>query len=611
MWKILLLAASMVAAVAQGFAQPFPVPPLVQIGVDPVWGPICNGPQGPAKCDDVQRWISIQQILPTIPLQFIGVDQRGQICAGPLGPGPCNDVRLYIAMQRVAGNQFQLRQVSVDPVAGPICMGPLGLGTCDAVRLYLMQTQVGSGPFQQVDPRNVQLTNRGGADTGALCGGPSGSLPCTLIAQNSLDRFGGSVPAPNTFGLPQGLASPQSLAAECAQRVQLDVAAFAGCVGQQIILPQKEQAVLECAVSSRDTPSFASCAAPKLGIDLSQDQRKIAECAMRSNGMAGAFTACAGTALAQSLGPSQQAILSCATNAQGDAERFATCSASRFLSRDQSAVVNCAVSTNDATSFATCAAAHAGIRMSDDQRILARCALSSSGDMSDFAGCAGQAFLGRNLGPNEQAVLNCAANSGGDAASFATCSAGRLLGGRMSKEQEVALKCAAQSGADATSWAACAGANMINLQLNPEQQIAVQCVVSTGGQPYAAAGCMASRLTARELTKCLSDGIGGRGCFGDNNDLVGRNGWVRRSLGQLAGGPNSVINNPGQIWGGDNSFVRNPGQIWGGNNSFVRNPSQIWGGPNSVFNNPGQLLPSPKPLQIGTVGGKRICLPWC
>jgi hypothetical protein len=157
--------------------------------------------------------------------------------------------------------------------------------------------------------------------------------------------------------------------------------------------------------------------------------------------------------------------------------------------------------------------------------------------------------------------------------------------------------------------ASCAGANMFNLQVNPEQQIAIQCVVSTGGQPYAAAGCIASRLTARELTKCLTDGIGGRGCFGDTNDLVGRNGWVRRTMGQVAGGPNSVVNNPDQIWGGDNSFVRNPGQILGGSNSFARNPSQFWGGNNSIFNNPQQL--APKPVTLGNIGGKRICLPWC
>lgn len=39
---------------------------------------------------------------------------------------------------------------------------------------------------------------------------------------------------------------------------------------------------------------------------------------------------------------------------------------------------------------------------------------------------------------------------------------------------------------------------------------------------------------------------------------------------EIAGGPNSVINNPGQILGGSNSVINNPGQILGGPNSSVR-----------------------------------------
>jgi hypothetical protein len=74
---------------------------------------------------------------------------------------------------------------------------------------------------------------------------------------------------------------------------------------------------------------------------------------------------------------------------------------------------------------------------------------------------------------------------------------------------------------------------MLNSQLNPEQQIAVQCVAEAGGQPYAAAVCTASRLTLRELRKCVTDGIGGHGCFGDSNDLVGRNGWTSRTFGNV------------------------------------------------------------------------------
>jgi hypothetical protein len=79
----------------------------------------------------------------------------------------------------------------------------------------------------------------------------------------------------------------------------------------------------------------------------------------------------------------------------------------------------------------------------------------------------------------------------------------------------------------------------------------VQCAISSGGQPYAFAGCVGTQLTVNELDKCMTQGIGGRGCFGDNNtlikyyknqwkdvtkgpgpsnDLVGRDGFVMRSI---------------------------------------------------------------------------------
>lgn len=99
---------------------------------------------------------------------------------------------------------------------------------------------------------------------------------------------------------------------------------------------------------------------------------------------------------------------------------------------------------------------------------------------------------------------------------------GQLPGGQLSREQRIAVECAAQSRGDMTSMATCAGTNMFNAQLNPEQQIAVQCVVSTGGQPYAAAGCMASRLTIRELTKCMTDGIRRQGLLWREQRFVWR-----------------------------------------------------------------------------------------
>ena len=374
----------------------------------------------------------------------------------------------------------------------------------------------------------------------------------------------------------------------------------------------KEQEVLDCAVNSNTSAAFAECAAPKFGVTLPADQRQLAGCAVKARGEEQDFRSCVGSALlTKTLSTDERAILNCATS-NTDAIAFGRCAAGRFMGRSEKAVVDCAIKASDATSFAACAVPFANVKMSDDQRLVAKCAMQAKGETSAFASCAGGALLGNKLGPNEQKVMGCAAASNGDQANFAVCSANSLFGDKLSKEQQIAVQCAAQSQGDPTGFAACAGANLFGMQLNPEQQIAVQCLVGTGGAPPAAAGCMASRLTARELSKCLTNGVGGEeGCFGDNNDLVGKNGFVGRTFGQIAGGPNSLLRNPNRIWGGDNSFVRNPSQIWGGPNSFVRNPAQIWGGSNSVFNNPGQLLPQPKPVQVGTIAGKRICLPWC
>ncbi len=311
-------------------------------------------------------------------------------------------------------------------------------------------------------------------------------------------------------------------------------------------------------------------------------------------------------------GGAQQLAWRCAQWSGERVDAFAYCAGQNvILAQKEQAILDCAVSSRTTPVFATCAAPYVGIRLSEDQQIVVGCAMRSEGDVADFVSCAGSARVGGQLTPVQRALLACAEDANGDTTDFATCSAPRIIGARPSTEQRIAVQCAAESQGDSTIFATCTGANMFNLNLNAEQQIAVRCVVSAGGQPYAAAGCMATRLTERELTKCSVYGIGGsEGCFGGNNDLMGRNGWTARTIRQIAGGPNSVIGNPDQIWGGNSSFVRNPDQNWGGNNSFVRNASQFWGGNNSVFNNPGQL--ATQPLDLNMVGGgRRVCIPWC
>jgi hypothetical protein len=336
--------------------------------------------------------------------------------------------------------------------------------------------------------------------------------------------------------------------------------------------------------------------------------------------------------------PSVQLGLQCAKQANGDITQFARCTGGDVILPEASqALIRCAEDNMDVSAFASCAAPTAGIKLSDDQRVAIGCAERARGDEDEFVDCLGNAVIGRSLNSTQRDAVQCASQSGGQFSSFADCAAEKIFSANATPEMKIAARCAAESGGDLENFGVCAGTAYMGLRLNPEQQIAVECVVSTGGQLYMTAGCIATRLTGRELEKCVTDGFGGKGCFGDTNDLFGYKGWTARTLKALAGGPNSVFNNPAQVWGGPNSMIRNPSQIWGGPNSMFRNPGQVFGGPNSVFNNPaqvwggpnsmirnpGQVLGGPnsvfnnpaqllpKPATVGTIGGHRVCIPWC
>ena len=114
--------------------------------------------------------------------------------------------------------------------------------------------------------------------------------------------------------------------------------------------------------------------------------------------------------------------------------------------------------------------------------------------------------------------------------------------------------------------------------VNHEGQVAAECVAQNG-VTYAAGGCIAGRLTADELNKCFTDGIGGRGCFGDNNTLIsmirGNVAAAQREStvpGQIIRGTTGISPDAIQqhgILGGDNSDARKAcnavAGIFGGN----------------------------------------------
>lgn len=58
-----------------------------------------------------------------------------------------------------------------------------------------------------------------------------------------------------------------------------------------------------------------------------------------------------------------------------------------------------------------------------------------------------------------------------------------------------------------------------DIPTNTEGQVAIGCV-SKFGYSQAAGLCIVGTLGTLEVDKCFRDGIGGRGCFGNNNTLL-------------------------------------------------------------------------------------------
>lgn len=183
----------------------------------------------------------------------------------------------------------------------------------------------------------------------------------------------------------------------------------------------------------------------------------------------------------------------------------------------------------------------------------------------------GQCLLQHMATPQERALLECATTS--DRAAIAFCMVGQLGGQREQAAAAALQHCYSQYGSDYSRYplcmalgnvpgeagkllacveqqsrtgnvtvmgtAVCYGAGSI--RMNPETQIIVSCAVATGGEPYSFASCAGGQLTARELDKCLTSGVGGdSGCFGRNNDIVrALNGTGQWLAGQF--GPNNDL----------------------------------------------------------------------
>ena len=160
-------------------------------------------------------------------------------------------------------------------------------------------------------------------------------------------------------------------------------------------------------------------------------------------------------------------------------------------------------------------------------------------------------MAGRNLSPMGQQVAQCALQMGGRPQMLAMCATGPM---GIDPEAMRLAECVAANPSNFWGAAMCAGGQ----QLTAEQQVFAQCAVETGLQPYAFAACATGQLTMNEFQKCFEIGVGGEGCFGNNNEIVK---LVTDFWSGVAGGPNSVLNRPDQIFGGPNSIFNDPGEF--------------------------------------------------
>jgi len=257
----------------------------------------------------------------------------------------------------------------------------------------------------------------------------------------------------------------------------------------------------------------------------------------------------------------QRRIIDC-WNKTGTTASFSVCAAKDNLSPEAQRVADCASKYNKdrvVSRFATCIA---GDKLSDTNRKLIDCAL----DAKTVSGAATCAAVG-TLTNDQRRMVQCVAENSNNYVKIGTC----LAADRLTPDQRRIADCVMENRTSYVGMGICAAGK----GLTPEQQAFAQCAMTTGGQPYAFAGCVGTQLTLNELDKCMTSGIGGRGCFGDNNtavkfvtnafkditegpgpsnDLFGRDGWVGRTLGNAAsdlqngaGSNNDIVGEDGWV----------------------------------------------------------------
>ncbi|WP_238189954.1 hypothetical protein [Methylobacterium frigidaeris] len=387
-------------------------------------------------------------------------------------------------------------------------------------------------------------------------------------------------------------ASPDD-AAKCLDKISPDVAKARGTVGCMAdasneavgcaadVLSGNAGIVARCIRDEQAPDKRTSCAAAE-----NKDFAKVID--LTRCVKTGDAAACA----AKHIGGSGTIFAACLSEAGGKLENCLS-KADPALEGPQR-TLSCLSGTADAAHAFACAAPHLGgeaVRMADcvaspDRMGATMCLLeghpearaaqrayaciSSGSSASNLIANCSEGLLD----PKTSQTVACVVRANGSRAQLASCAASAAL----PPDAARLVGCAASSQGP-TSFALCAAGPA----MNEEWRIAAECAVQSSGNPIGFAGCTAGRLTLKEITQCFS----GKGCFGPNNTIIKA---YTNAFNDLTKGPGPnndavvFLNRVRDLAGGPNSLINNPGQLKGGPNSMINNPSQIWGGDSSVFN---------------------------
>ncbi|UTG62153.1 hypothetical protein J2O09_04105 [Elizabethkingia anophelis] len=209
---------------------------------------------------------------------------------------------------------------------------------------------------------------------------------------------------------------------------------------------------------------------------------------------------------------SADSAVDCYKNAGGndnnlDKEKFGDCMVSNMAGKKELAAYKCARDVDDDYEQTLCLVSSLGgnkeKQLSQD---LLKCYKEYSNDYSMYPLC----FTDKIADPDLRLLVSCMRN-------------------QTSKGQITFM-----------DTAICYGASKFNL--NSEAQIAVKCAVATKGQPYAFVACAGGQLSAKELERCFTHGVGGDdGCFGKNNTIIDYfTSLDKLILGQLPGNNDAI-----------------------------------------------------------------------